>query len=175
MAPRILYVVTEDWYFLSHRLPMARAAKAAGFEVHVAARIREGKTGIEAEGFVPHPLAWSRGSLSLRDSFAAVRQTSSSRLPSIRGGVSVRVGRTVGRSVGARGSSDRVASAGVGGTAPSVVGTPFSVGCCAFRPAGAASVARPISKNAVFRRIVMRYIASVQIDRWRKYRIRCGP
>jgi glycosyltransferase involved in cell wall biosynthesis len=74
MAPRILYVVTEDWYFLSHRLPMARAAKAAGFEVHVAARIREGKAGIEAEGFVPHPLAWSRGSLSLRDSFAAVRQ-----------------------------------------------------------------------------------------------------
>ena len=30
MAPRILYVVTEDWYFLSHRLPMARAAKAGG-------------------------------------------------------------------------------------------------------------------------------------------------
>ena len=28
MAPtRILYVVTEDWYFLSHRLPMARAAR----------------------------------------------------------------------------------------------------------------------------------------------------
>ncbi|MGK2923647.1 MAG: glycosyltransferase family 4 protein, partial [Methyloceanibacter sp.] len=74
MTPRILYVVTEDWYFLSHRLPMARAAKAAGFEVHVAARIKDGLAGIEAEGFVPHPLAWSRGSLSLRDSFAAVRQ-----------------------------------------------------------------------------------------------------
>jgi hypothetical protein len=38
MAPRILYVVTEDWYLLSHRLPMARAAKAAGYEVHVATR-----------------------------------------------------------------------------------------------------------------------------------------
>ena len=74
MTPRILYVVTEDWYFLSHRLPMARAAKAAGFEVHVAARIKDGLAGIEAEGFMPHPLAWSRGSLSLRDSFAAVRQ-----------------------------------------------------------------------------------------------------
>jgi glycosyltransferase involved in cell wall biosynthesis len=74
MAPRILYVVTEDWYFLSHRLPMARAAKAAGYEVHVAARIKDGRAGIEAEGFTAHALAWSRGSLSVRDSFAAVRQ-----------------------------------------------------------------------------------------------------
>ena len=74
MAPRILYVVTEDWYFLSHRLPMARAAKAAGFEVHVAARVKDGRAGIEKEGFVAHPLAWSRGSLSLRDSLAAVRE-----------------------------------------------------------------------------------------------------
>ena len=74
MAPRILYVVTEDWYFLSHRLPMARAAKAAGYEVHVAARFKDGRAGIEAEGFVAHPLSWSRGSLSVRDSFAAVRQ-----------------------------------------------------------------------------------------------------
>jgi len=43
MAPRVLYVVTEDWYFLSHRLPMARAAKAAGYEVHVATRIKDGR------------------------------------------------------------------------------------------------------------------------------------
>ncbi len=74
MAPRILYVVTEDWYFLSHRLPMARAAKAAGYEVHVAARLKDGRAGIEAEGFTVHALDWSRGSLSLRDSLAAIRQ-----------------------------------------------------------------------------------------------------
>ena len=54
MAPtRILYVVTEDWYFLSHRLPMARAAKAAGYEIHVATRLNKGKEAIEAEGFTP--------------------------------------------------------------------------------------------------------------------------
>ena len=74
MAPRILYVVTEDWYFLSHRLPMARAAKAAGYEVHVAARIKDGRPGIEKEGFTPHALSWSRGSLSLRDSVSAIRE-----------------------------------------------------------------------------------------------------
>jgi len=40
--PRLLYVVSEDWYFLSHRLPMARAARDAGFEVHVATNVRDG-------------------------------------------------------------------------------------------------------------------------------------
>jgi glycosyltransferase involved in cell wall biosynthesis len=72
MARRILYVVTEDWYFLSHRLPMARAAKAAGYEVHVATRLKDGKAAIEQEGFVPHALSWSRGSLSAAGSFTAI-------------------------------------------------------------------------------------------------------
>ena len=39
MARKILYLVSEDWYFVSHRLPMARAAKQAGYEVHVATRV----------------------------------------------------------------------------------------------------------------------------------------
>jgi glycosyltransferase involved in cell wall biosynthesis len=72
MAPRILYVVTEDWYFLSHRLPMARAAKQAGYEVHVATRFKDGRAAVEAEGFVPHALNWSRGSLSPSGSLAAI-------------------------------------------------------------------------------------------------------
>jgi glycosyltransferase involved in cell wall biosynthesis len=72
MAPRILYVVTEDWYFLSHRLPMACAAKVADYQVHVATRFKDSKTAIEAEGFVPHELSWSRGSLSPLGSLKAV-------------------------------------------------------------------------------------------------------
>jgi glycosyltransferase involved in cell wall biosynthesis len=35
---KILFVVTEDWYFVSHRLPLAVAARAAGYEVRVATR-----------------------------------------------------------------------------------------------------------------------------------------
>jgi len=62
--PRLLYVVTEDWAFLSHRLPMARAAREAGFEVHVATRVSNGAAGIEAERFVLHPIPFARGSLS---------------------------------------------------------------------------------------------------------------
>jgi glycosyltransferase involved in cell wall biosynthesis len=74
VASRILYVVTEDWYFLSHRLPMARAARAAGYEVHVATRLNSGKAAIEAEGFTPHPLSWQRGSLSLWHSLKHVAE-----------------------------------------------------------------------------------------------------
>jgi glycosyltransferase involved in cell wall biosynthesis len=34
--PKLLFVVTEDWYFVSHRLPLAIAAKQGGFDVVVA-------------------------------------------------------------------------------------------------------------------------------------------
>ena len=62
--PRLLYVVTEDWFFLSHRLPMARAAQAAGFEVHVATNVADGAAAIAREGFVLHPVRFWRGRLS---------------------------------------------------------------------------------------------------------------
>ncbi len=71
---RLLYVVTEDWYFLSHRLPMARSARAAGFEVHVATRVQHGAAAIEREGFILHPVAFSRGRLSLWAAFNTVRE-----------------------------------------------------------------------------------------------------
>lgn len=38
MRPRLLFVVTEESFFCSHRLPLARAARAAGYEVTVATR-----------------------------------------------------------------------------------------------------------------------------------------
>ena len=63
-APRLIYVVTEDWYFLSHRLPMARAARAAGFEVHVATNAGEDAADIRVEGFILHPVRFARGRLS---------------------------------------------------------------------------------------------------------------
>jgi glycosyltransferase involved in cell wall biosynthesis len=63
-APRLLYVVSEDWYFLSHRLPMARAARDAGFEVHVATRVKDGAAAIAAERFILHPIPFARGQLS---------------------------------------------------------------------------------------------------------------
>jgi glycosyltransferase involved in cell wall biosynthesis len=61
---RLLYVVNEDWAFLLNRLPMARAARDAGFEVHVATNVNNGRAAIEAEGFVLHPIKFRRGGVS---------------------------------------------------------------------------------------------------------------
>jgi len=74
MAGRIVFVVTEDWYFASHRLPMARAAKAAGFDVHVATRVDRHGALIEAEGFRLHPLRWNRGSLNVLQAARLIRE-----------------------------------------------------------------------------------------------------
>ena len=74
VKPRLVYLVTEDWYFISHRLPMARAARDAGFEVHVATRVDRHGAAIEAEGFHLHPLNWRRGSFDPRDVARIVRE-----------------------------------------------------------------------------------------------------
>jgi glycosyltransferase involved in cell wall biosynthesis len=57
---KILFLVTEDWAFCSHRLVLAREAKRRGFDVVVATRVsRHGKQ-IEAEGFKLIPIRMER-------------------------------------------------------------------------------------------------------------------
>jgi glycosyltransferase involved in cell wall biosynthesis len=75
MPRKILYLVSEDWYFVSHRLPMARAAKRAGYDVHVATNVDECGAQIEQEGFVLHPVHWRRGSLNPFRLLAAILET----------------------------------------------------------------------------------------------------
>ncbi|MBI3703855.1 MAG: glycosyltransferase family 4 protein [Rhizobiales bacterium] len=72
--PVLLYLVTEDWYFLSHRLPMAIAAKRAGYDVHVATNVNRGGAAIEAHGFTLHALNWSRGNLNPLRLWSIVRE-----------------------------------------------------------------------------------------------------
>jgi glycosyltransferase involved in cell wall biosynthesis len=64
MKRKLIFLVTEDWYFHMHRLPQARAARDAGFEVVVATRVRDHAAPIEAEGFRLVPLKWRRGNLN---------------------------------------------------------------------------------------------------------------
>ncbi|MBF0285112.1 MAG: glycosyltransferase family 4 protein [Magnetococcales bacterium] len=73
--PTLLFLITEDYYFCSHRLPIARAAREAGFRVVVAAREqRHGET-IRQEGFDFHPLrALQRGFASPGGEAAALRE-----------------------------------------------------------------------------------------------------
>ena len=58
--PKLLFLVTEDWYFCSHRLPVARAVRDAGFAVVVATRVRDHGEAIRREGFAVIPLGWRR-------------------------------------------------------------------------------------------------------------------
>jgi glycosyltransferase involved in cell wall biosynthesis len=58
--PKLLFLVTEDWYFCSHRMPVARAARDDGFEVVVATRVRSHGRQISDEGFKVRPIAWRR-------------------------------------------------------------------------------------------------------------------
>jgi glycosyltransferase involved in cell wall biosynthesis len=69
---RLLYVVNEDWAFLLNRLPMARAAQKAGFEVHVATRVNDGARTIEAEGFTLHSIPLQRGGISPLSAIPAI-------------------------------------------------------------------------------------------------------
>jgi glycosyltransferase involved in cell wall biosynthesis len=62
--PRLLFVVTEDWFFCSHFKPMARAAVAAGFDVAVACRVRDHGVEIERFGCRVLPLEADRKSLN---------------------------------------------------------------------------------------------------------------
>lgn len=45
---------------MSHRLPMAHAARAAGFDVHVACRVNQHGDAIRTQGFHLHPMRWDR-------------------------------------------------------------------------------------------------------------------
>lgn len=60
--PRLLYLITEDWYFWSHRLDLARAARDAGFDVTVATRVADHGELIRKEGFHLVPISLIRRS-----------------------------------------------------------------------------------------------------------------
>lgn len=54
--PRILFLITEDWYFWTHRLNIAVACKEAGWEVYIACRFSKYKKAIEDKGFIAVPI-----------------------------------------------------------------------------------------------------------------------
>ena len=58
--PKLLFVVTEDWYFVSHRLLLAVAAREAGYDVAVATRARQHAETIRRAGIRVIPFELSR-------------------------------------------------------------------------------------------------------------------
>ncbi len=69
---KLVFVVTEDWFFASHFLPMARAARELGLDVAVVTRVRAHRAIIEATGARVIPLEAERRSLNpMRAGYAA--------------------------------------------------------------------------------------------------------
>ncbi len=64
MKRKVLFLQTEDHSFWSHRLPMALAAKAAGYEVVVALREDAHGDRIRSAGLRLIPLPWRRSSIN---------------------------------------------------------------------------------------------------------------
>jgi glycosyltransferase involved in cell wall biosynthesis len=60
----LLFLVTEDWYFVSHRLELAVAARKAGYDVVVATRVDRHGPRITDAGLKLCPLTFDRGGLN---------------------------------------------------------------------------------------------------------------
>src|SRR6185436_1055950 len=61
---KLLFYVSEDWYFVSHRIAIAVAAKARGYEVCVATRVRAHGEHILTAGLTLIPFENSRSTLN---------------------------------------------------------------------------------------------------------------
>lgn len=58
---RLLFVVNVDWFFVSHRLAVGRAAISVGWEVHLATTFTKHALELEQEGFILHDIPLRRG------------------------------------------------------------------------------------------------------------------
>jgi glycosyltransferase involved in cell wall biosynthesis len=58
--PRLLFVVNQTEFFLSHRLPLALAAQHEGYEVHIATPTSPGVTAIREKDLLHHDVPFSR-------------------------------------------------------------------------------------------------------------------
>jgi glycosyltransferase involved in cell wall biosynthesis len=72
--PKILFVVAEDWYFWSHRRPIAAAALQSGYDVFVATRVGDCGEKIVGAGFRLIPLRLNRSSYSLFNELRTVSE-----------------------------------------------------------------------------------------------------
>lgn len=60
IKPTLLYVVNVDWFFISHRLPIAIKAIDQGYRVHVACHVSEHHDYLSKQGIIVHPLKTNR-------------------------------------------------------------------------------------------------------------------
>lgn len=69
---KLLFLVNVDWFFISHRLPIAITALKHGYEVHIATSITNKQAELESYGLVVHPLSISRGKTSISNEISTL-------------------------------------------------------------------------------------------------------
>ncbi len=62
MTAKLLFVVNVPWFFISHRLPIALAAKLAGYDVHIATSAGPEMAQIRSKGLTVHEIPFTRSS-----------------------------------------------------------------------------------------------------------------
>ena len=137
--PKLLFLTTEDWYFCSHRLPVALAARDAGLEVVVAARVRDHAAAISRHGFAVRPLDWRRrgdGPLGAARAIAAITRLYRAERPDLVHHVAL-------KPVLFGGLARRLAFAGAAG-GPAIVDSVMGLGSGFSATDGAAWLRRPL-------------------------------
>ena len=73
---KLIIVVNELWFFLSHRLPIALAARDAGYEVHIASHTGTNSEikQLNQESLQFHPISFRRSSVGLWQEFKTLRE-----------------------------------------------------------------------------------------------------
>lgn len=71
MPPKLLFIVNVDWFFLTHRLPVALSAKRRGYEIHLATGITDKFDDLKRHGVILHPLPIERSGFSLTSELSA--------------------------------------------------------------------------------------------------------
>ena len=63
---KLLFIVNVDWFFISHRLPIALEAIRQGYEVHIATGLTDKLMVLQDHGLVVHPISLDRSGASLK-------------------------------------------------------------------------------------------------------------
>lgn len=69
---KLLFIVNVDWFFISHRLPIALKAKEEGYDVHLACAFTDKITQIEKLGITCHQISFSRSGSSLMNELRTI-------------------------------------------------------------------------------------------------------
>ena len=67
VKPKLLFFVNVDWFFISHRLPLALAAIKNGYEVHLVTTFTKDIESLKKKGIITHNINLSRSSTSIFD------------------------------------------------------------------------------------------------------------